>query len=550
MARHARVVEHLRLRGESESAVRHALPALEDAFRTASLPDAGATIVCVRRLRLGRLPSNGSPQNMALLIEKRFAEADWRVVHASEGGADAAEAVWFRDAFEAHETAALRIAAGQMLDAWFWRLALPGIVTEMGGGNLRTIAFAIAAMEEAARALPAWTASLVRAGYRQQLIAALRPGDGHALLRAAGIASLPYARSGSVPAHETRAPRKHVDDRATFVDVTASRTGGQLPQRSTPIAERPSTRATQSADAIAAAPESAARASRGQPPLRQLTTPSERGSDQKFEPPSNQLMRGAKAQWETARDQFMEGAVPDAVGDRREERRTASPPDAPPGQRAAAVNRSVRAEGGSRDQAADAPVAFTSPWQLPCAAPTAAGGLLFLLPVLERIGFADWSAGRGPEEPEPEVLAAQILHLLLSRLRVDEDDPVWGLAAAFRLKPEATEFTNTGDLSGAQLQPDQPSNLGGFRLQPEGCVRAAIWLTRCRRYLRRHVSIGLASLVVRRARVAITPTHVDIFFRLNAADVRVRRAGLDIDPGWIQWFGRVVTFHYEDRPWN
>jgi hypothetical protein len=62
--------------------------------------------------------------------------------------------------------------------------------------------------------------------------------------------------------------------------------------------------------------------------------------------------------------------------------------------------------------------------------------------------------------------------------------------------------------------------------------------------------IGLASLVVRRARVDITPTHVDVFFRLNAADVRVRRAGLDIDPGWVPWFGRVVTFHYEDRPWN
>jgi hypothetical protein len=552
MARPARVVEHLRLRGESESAVRHALPALEDAFRTASLPDAGARIVCVRRLQLGRLPSNGSPQNMALLIEKRFAVADWKVVHASEGGADAAEAVWFRDAFEAHETAALRIAAAQMLDAWFWPLALPGIVTETGGGNLRTIAFAIAAMEEARRALPAWTASLVRAGYRQQLIAALRPGDGHALLRAAGICSLPSesARSGSVTAHETREPREAVDDRATFVEVIASRTGGHLPQRSAPIAERPSTRAPQSADAIAAAPESAARASRRQLPLQQLARPREPASDQRFEPPSNQLMRGAEAQWETARDQFMEGAVPDAVGDNREERRTASPPDAPPGQRAAAVDQTVKTEDGSRDQAVDAPVAFTSPWQLPYAAPTAAGGLLFLLPVLERIGFADWSTGRGPEEPEPEVVAAQILHLLLSRLRVDEDDPVWGLAAAFRLQPEATEFTNTGDLSGAQLQPDQASNLRGFRLQPEGCVKAAIWLTRCRRYLRRHLRIGLASLVVRRARVAITPTHVDIFFRLNAADVRVRRAGLDIDPGWIQWFGRVVTFHYEDLPWN
>src|SRR5687768_12537637 len=108
MVHRARVVEHLRLRGESESAVRHAVLALEDAFRTASLPDAGARLICVRRLQLGRLPLNGSAQSVALLIEQRFTEAGWKVVHASESGARGAEAVWFRDACEAHEAAALK----------------------------------------------------------------------------------------------------------------------------------------------------------------------------------------------------------------------------------------------------------------------------------------------------------------------------------------------------------------------------------------------------------------------------------------------------------
>jgi hypothetical protein len=35
-----------------------------------------------------------------------------------------------------------------------------------------------------------------------------------------------------------------------------------------------------------------------------------------------------------------------------------------------------------------------------------------------------------------------------------------------------------------------------------------------------------------------------VFFDLAAADVRVRRSGLDIDPGWVPWLGRVVRFHY------
>src|SRR5687767_4952506 len=98
MARPARVVERLRLRGESESAVRRALPALEDALRTASLPDAGARLLCVRRLQLGPLAAHASAQNVSLLIEKRFAQDDWTIVHAVERGAGGAQAVWFRDA--------------------------------------------------------------------------------------------------------------------------------------------------------------------------------------------------------------------------------------------------------------------------------------------------------------------------------------------------------------------------------------------------------------------------------------------------------------------
>ena len=105
-----------------------------------------------------------------------------------------------------------------------------------------------------------------------------------------------------------------------------------------------------------------------------------------------------------------------------------------------------------------------------------------------------------------------------------------------RLKPEATPSPNR--------------DLRGFSLQAEGCEVANIWLTSCRHHLQRHPRIGLASLVLRSARLAITPTHVDVFFQLNAADMRIRRAGLDVDPGWVPWFRRVVAFHYGDRPWN
>jgi hypothetical protein len=54
----------------------------------------------------------------------------------------------------------------------------------------------------------------------------------------------------------------------------------------------------------------------------------------------------------------------------------------------------------------------------------------------------------------------------------------------------------------------------------------------------------LVALIRRNARLSSTRTHVDVHFLLRQVDLRVRKAGLDVDPGWIPWFGRVVTFHY------
>jgi hypothetical protein len=47
-------------------------------------------------------------------------------------------------------------------------------------------------------------------------------------------------------------------------------------------------------------------------------------------------------------------------------------------------------------------------------------------------------------------------------------------------------------------------------------------------------------------RIAATPTHIDVHYRLTAARLAVRLAGLDLDPGWVPWLGRVVTLHYDD----
>jgi hypothetical protein len=67
-------------------------------------------------------------------------------------------------------------------------------------------------------------------------------------------------------------------------------------------------------------------------------------------------------------------------------------------------------------------------------------------------------------------------------------------------------------------------------------------------WLARHSELGLAAIVRRPAAVTLTRTHLDVVFDIENADARVRRAALDVDPGYLPWFERVVTFHYLRRP--
>jgi hypothetical protein len=41
-------------------------------------------------------------------------------------------------------------------------------------------------------------------------------------------------------------------------------------------------------------------------------------------------------------------------------------------------------------------------------------------------------------------------------------------------------------------------------------------------------------------------SHLDLYYPLGAVRLEIRRAGLDIDPGWLPWLGQVVHFHYRE----
>ena len=138
-------------------------------------------------------------------------------------------------------------------------------------------------------------------------------------------------------------------------------------------------------------------------------------------------------------------------------------------------------------------------------------GLLFVIPILVRCGFVDHLRA------SPALLDARFAERLLGyiarRCGAGDDDP---LALLF-------PFEHGRD---------------------DDALRR--WMNVVRKWSRRHGRLGLIALTRRPGRVFATETHLDIEFDLSQLDVRVRRAALDVDPGWVPWLGRVVQFIYTD----
>jgi hypothetical protein len=49
----------------------------------------------------------------------------------------------------------------------------------------------------------------------------------------------------------------------------------------------------------------------------------------------------------------------------------------------------------------------------------------------------------------------------------------------------------------------------------------------------------------RRAEIIADPGWIEVRFSLDEVSTEIRRAGLDLDPGYLSWLGIVVRFVYE-----
>jgi hypothetical protein len=51
-------------------------------------------------------------------------------------------------------------------------------------------------------------------------------------------------------------------------------------------------------------------------------------------------------------------------------------------------------------------------------------------------------------------------------------------------------------------------------------------------------------VTARHAEIVVDPAWIEVRFAVADVSTEVRRAGLDLDPGWLPWLGLVVRFTY------
>jgi hypothetical protein len=140
------------------------------------------------------------------------------------------------------------------------------------------------------------------------------------------------------------------------------------------------------------------------------------------------------------------------------------------------------------------------------------GGVLFLVNALRRLQVEALLAASGPAAPT----GWRLLHALGSALGLPEEEPI-------------ARFLAAQDLDTAV----PPELLARLLDGLDALYRAeGPW------------PLPLAQHAVLRA----TETHLDLDLAATSVDLALRLSGLDLDPGWVAWLGRVVTFHYDSMP--
>jgi hypothetical protein len=159
------------------------------------------------------------------------------------------------------------------------------------------------------------------------------------------------------------------------------------------------------------------------------------------------------------------------------------------------------------------------------------GGLLFLLPLIEELKLPEEILSHAALGPRPFSWVIHQLALALAHL--EPDDPA---ALCFAGLPPNAPPPSAGRAAPSEIESSALDAL------------AALINERLRSLLgaedggRAHL---LEFVCRRRAEIVADPGWIDVRFSLDDVSTEIRRAGLDLDPGYVSWLGVVVRFVYE-----
>lgn len=549
--RYDRHVRRARLSVSPGAPVHRLASTVEEAMRLASLPGENeGRSYYFRRLRVTGLPASGLREAWLDKFQRALDDSAAQAVHGADPRAAFAPSVFFHSEEEANEILLHRILARQPIHEWFWPMVAAPETGSESAWNERTVLailqklrsspaswvavaaaiFAVPQFDAGAllNAIPpsearAWLLEMDRSQPRQTATAAEFPEPAQPAIRQAlrdfgfqdtrtlwlaAMAVLldsPSELAAGTAVLRARAPLQSMASGAGNALAAPSATMPPILRDGQALSEHPAGAVTEEA-VDGAAPAAV--------PIADRPEPADSAST--YRPDSGESRVPEAAKPESA------GLLPDF----------AEPLHAPvpPGAHEPAPSQALASE----EPAALPPIV---PWR--CSGlPTNAAGLFFLLNAMERIGISRALAG-GLGSAVPG-FAALVLRQLASAGGVEQDDPtlVW------------LDSLTVNGMNEEPLPCDAswwPSNLQISRDSAtiNDLVRA--WALAARRWCWRNARLRVGEIVLRSGVFSVNRTDLDVTLPLELADIRVRRVGLDLDPGWLPWFGRVVRFHYLRR---
>ena len=513
-----RRVHTVHLNAPSETLLRRGSVLLEDAMHTASLPVAeSGRLWLVRSINLGNINPKNSAASIALTLEDQFRHLKMSAVHGSNSASDLATVVYFHDLVDAYCCFVLRLMEPVPIQEWFWRSALPQIFQQwqstgqsigqsigQSTGQSRSIALKLALIHlidtpAQVLALAELLHRLQQANRLDPVLKILAPTDGETLLEACGWSRVSPDDQQLDPGNSSLISRS-----TTAISLSPIATQTLLPWFTTwGINDARS----QWLAAIWVLMD--------QPYLR-----SDMQLIQRIIPWIQQITRSNQQMLEpiASIDLTNRPPAPNSGGVRNHESQNLSD------RKIEGVSIVSKLVGHDSTALHSNTKSIASPFIKPESNlfpllqtdRSQYAGFFSIIPLLNQLGFSHRCDRLSLDFP------AHLLCQVAMRFGLPDEDPI------------------------RQTLSNQSPNgfFGHVDPLPEITPDIIAWIAAMRFWCRRYVGMTLAEIIDRPGSFTLTRTHLDIFFHHDQADIRIRRSGLDLDPGWVPWLGRVVLFHY------